>query len=63
MHIDVDGVRAIEDALDLEPESDDIGVVLRTVVLIANARLNAMGQWNALEAFHATGGDGFRRAP
>ena len=57
MHIDVDGVRAIEDALDLEPESDDIGVVLRTVVLIANARLNAMGQWNALEAFHATDGD------
>lgn len=57
LHIDIDNVAAVEDALDLDPESDDIGVVLRCVMLVADARANGAGQWNALEAFHATGGD------
>ena len=45
--------RSLAEALGVDEA--DVGALLRAVICIANVRDNCVGQWNALECFHATG--------
>ena len=55
LRIEREAVGAVAAALGVE--ASDLGVLLRAMVVVASARANSTGQWNALEAYHASGGD------